>query len=265
MTDAKAIEAYWEDPNTVSLLDTNLRALEESVVLRYLDGKTRFADLGCGGGESTVRYAARAQSCVALERSQHLRAKAAERFAEAGLANVELVDGSVEDLSAYRGRFDVVATQRVLINIPHWTEQQRIIENIHSTLANGGCYVMVENTYEGWENLNAMRRALGLGDIKVHWHNNYLHHDLVSEFVRDKFAIEKTITFDLYYLLTRVYTSMFASFEGYGAQAKADPVFKVADAAARQLFEAFGDRVSIARERGASFGPIQGMVLRKIS
>jgi cyclopropane fatty-acyl-phospholipid synthase-like methyltransferase len=52
------IEAYWESTNTVSLLDSNLRMLEESTVLRYLHRNMDFADLGCGGGESTVRYAA---------------------------------------------------------------------------------------------------------------------------------------------------------------------------------------------------------------
>lgn len=265
MTDAKAIEDYWENPKTVSLLDKNLRALEESVVLPYLDGKTRFADLGCGGGESTVLYAPRVRTCLALERSQHLRTKAAERFQEAGLTNVELVSGSVTDLDRYREHFDVVVTQRVLINFAHWHEQQAIIENIHATLAPGGRYLMIENTYEGAENMNSMRRALGLDEIRMHWHNNYLYYDLTVEFLKGKFTIEKIISFDLYYLLTRVFTSMFASFEGFGASATFDAVFKPADAAARRLFETFGDRIQVSRDRGASFGPIQGWVLRKVS
>src|SRR4051794_2114737 len=163
------IDAYWEDPKTVSLLDTNLRALEESVVLEYLDGRPRLADLGCGAGESTVRYAPKAASCVALEKSNHQLSLAAERFRQAGLTNVDLRSGSVDDLSPYDQCFDIAITQRVLINLPTWQEQQRAILNIHSTIAPGGRYIMVENTYEGAENLNRLRRKLDLSNVPLHW------------------------------------------------------------------------------------------------
>ena len=46
MTRRDEIEAYWESTNTVSLLDSNLRMLEESTVLRYLHRNMDFADLG---------------------------------------------------------------------------------------------------------------------------------------------------------------------------------------------------------------------------
>jgi hypothetical protein len=57
---------------------------------------------------------------------------------------------------------------------------------------------------------------------------------------------------------------MFGKFEGYGANAKFDEIFKIADPAARTLFEALGDRLSIKLDAGNSFGPIQTFVLRKI-
>ena len=91
MTRRDEIEAYWESGNTVSLLDSNLRMLEESTVLRYLHKNMEFADLGCGGGQSTVRYAAAVKSCLALEQSSHLRANAKALFDKAKLTNVDLV------------------------------------------------------------------------------------------------------------------------------------------------------------------------------
>src|SRR6185312_4716009 len=222
MVDRADLKAYWEDPKTISLLDANLRALEEGVVLDYLDGRTRLADFGCGAGESTVRYAARVANCVALERSSHQRLLAAERFRQAGLSNIELSDGSVEALGLFNQCFDVAVTQRVIINLPTWPEQQKAIANIHSTIAPGGLYIMIENTYEGAENLNRLRRQLGLTNIRLHWHNNFLHHDLLLNFLRPMFWLENIRTFDLYYLLTRVFMNIFASFEGYGAAAKSD-------------------------------------------
>jgi ubiquinone/menaquinone biosynthesis C-methylase UbiE len=264
MTRRDEIEAYWEQPGTVSLLDSNLRRLEEEAVLRYLHGGMAFADLGCGGGESTARYAAAVKSCLALEQSSHLRARAAENFKKAGVNNVELVAGSVSELSAYEGKFDAVLTQRVVINFLSWQEQQDVIENVRSTLRPGGLYVMIENTFEGFENLNAVRRSVALDNIPLHWHNYFLHYPLLMDFLKDKFVIENVHTFDLYYLLTRVFVNMFAKFEGYGAGAKFDDIFKIADPAARALFEAIGSRVSIDKPAGNSFGPIQAFILRKI-
>jgi len=264
MTRRDEIEAYWEQPGTVSLLDSNLRRIEEETVLQYLHGGMEFADLGCGGGESTARYAAAVKSCLALEQSSHLRSRAEAIFRDAGLKNVELVAGSVTDLTAHKNRFDGVLTQRVVINFLSWEEQKAAIENVRSTLKPGGLYVMIENTFEGFENLNAVRRSVGLDNIPLHWHNYFLHYPLLMDFLKDKFVIENVHTFDLYYLLTRVFVNMFAKFEGYGANAKFDELFRAADPAARMLFDKIGSRVSIEKQAGNSFGPIQAFILRKI-
>lgn len=264
MSDRRVIEQYWADPKTVSLIDQNLRRLETDFVLSRLGGDEDFADFGCGGGESTVEYARRVATCLALEQSAHLRSKAEERFAQAGLENVELVAGNVLDLSAWRGCFNAVSTQRVVINFMSWEEQQQVLHNIWETLRPGGMYIAIENTFEGFEAMNAVRRQVGLANIKLHdWHNYFLHRERFLEFMDGRFVLESTHTFNLYYLLTRVFVNMFANFEGYGAIAKKDDIFEGADAAARTLYEQFGHRLSFDLDKGDSFGPIQGFVFRR--
>jgi ubiquinone/menaquinone biosynthesis C-methylase UbiE len=264
LPDRTSIEAYWEAPNTVSLLDENLRMLEEQFVLPYLHSQMNFADLGCGGGESTVKYANKVKSCVALEQSSRLRALATKRANDAGLQNVEIIDGSVLDLSKYENRFHCVVTQRVVINFMSWAEQKEVIKNIRSTLRHGGQYLMIENTFEGFEAMNSLRRAVALPNVPLHdWHNQFLYHDQLVNFLGEIFVIEKVHTFSLYYLLTRVYVNMFAKFEGFGANAKQDEIFKMADAAARRLYEIYGHKIKFNLDVGDSFGPIQGFVLRR--
>jgi ubiquinone/menaquinone biosynthesis C-methylase UbiE len=265
MSDRSRIDEYWENPDTISLLDRNLRKLETDFVLSQINATDKMADFGCGDGESTVHYAAKACSCLALEHSNRLRAKAAERFAEAGLTNVTLMAGDALDLSAYANKFDLVVSQRLVINFMTWEEQKRVLENIRESLRPGGRYIMIENTFEGFEALNAVRRAVGLANVPLHdWHNYFLHYDRLMEFLEGKFTVEKTHTFNLYYLLTRVFVNMFAKFEGYGRTAVKDDIFDAADDAARRLYELIGDRVRIAVDKGESFGPIQGFVLRRI-
>lgn len=264
MSDRKTIDEYWEHPQTISLLDRNLRDLETGFVLEHLSADDELADFGCGDGESTVHYAAKVKTVLALEHSNNLRKKADKRFAEAALDNVTLVAGDALDLSRYEGQFNVAVTQRVVINFMTWEEQQHVIENVWKSLRPGGRYLMIENTFEGFEALNSVRREVDLLDIPLHdWHNYFLHLDRFLDFIDDKFIVESTRTFDLYYLLTRVFVNMFASFEGYGAGAVRDDIFEVADAAAKRLYETMGDRIRIAVPEGESFGPIQGFVLRR--
>ncbi|AGB01514.1 class I SAM-dependent methyltransferase [Methanoregula formicica] len=265
MTDRAKIDEYWEMPNTVSLLDKNLRKLETDFVLSHLSSNDELADLGCGGGESTIHYAKKVKSCLALEHSNQLRSIAKKRFKSEKLKNISLVDGDILDLSAYSGKFNVVVTQRVLINFLSWDEQKQIIDNIWSTLRPGGRYIMVENTFEGFEELNAVRRGVNLPNIPLHdWHNYFLHYDKFIDYIEDKFVIETTHTFNLYYLLTRVFLNMFANFEGYGSLAKKDRIFDIADVAARELHEKYGNKITIQVNKGDSFGPIQGFVLRRM-
>jgi cyclopropane fatty-acyl-phospholipid synthase-like methyltransferase len=258
----ETIRQYWEDPNTVSLLDSNLRKLEEAVVLRYLEPNHEIIDIGCGDATSTLLYASRVKRCVGLEQSQHLRAMALNNVETSGLSNTTIVDGNILELDPHRDQFDVAITQRVIINLTSWQEQKRAIENVRSTLRPGGIFVMIENTYEGHDALNALREVVGLKKISKHWHNLYFHHDELMKFLTSHFRVLAHHSFDLYYLLTRIYVSMFSSFEGFGRHAVKDPIFDTADAAARQLYHSAGETIRIGG--GPSFGPIQGFVLRRL-
>lgn len=257
------IRACWEDPDTRSLIDQNLRRLEERVVLKYLEPEFDLLDIGCGDGESTLTYAQHVKRCLGIERSELLRTRAAESIAQAGLDNIEIVDGDILDLDAYACQFDVAVTQRVIINMTSWEMQQEALEQVRATLRPGGIYVMIENTFEGHDAMNDWRTRMGLPKISRHWHNLYLQHDLLMDYLGERFEILGHHTFDLYYLLTRIYANLFASFEGFGKTAKKDNIFTQIDAAARQLYEELGGEVTIGD--GPSFGPIQGFVVRKIS
>src|SRR5260221_9530280 len=92
------IKAYWQDPNTRSLIDENLRKLEEGVVLRYLEPSFEIVDIGCGDGYSTFEYASRVKHCLGLESSDYLRKKATQKFADRSLSNTEFKSGDIMDL-----------------------------------------------------------------------------------------------------------------------------------------------------------------------
>jgi SAM-dependent methyltransferase len=264
----KKIKEWWENPKTISLLDLNLRELETEFVASNLSKNDLFADFGCGDGISTCRYAKLVRHCFALEESKFLYEKFKNNIKKQEISNIELQRGTIENIGIrkdLRGKFTAVCTQRVVINFMSWKDQQRILEGIHATLRPGGRYIALENTFEGFEELNSVRRVVGLENIILHdWHNYFLHRKKFLDFMAPMFHLEKEEHFDLYYFLTRVFTNMFAKFEGFGSNAKKDAIFEVADYAARLLFSKFRDKVKIQTAGESSFGPIQGWVFRKI-
>jgi SAM-dependent methyltransferase len=253
---------YWGDPNTRSLIDSNLKELEIDFISRYLKEEHEVADIGCGDGNTIVNIASKVKSILGIERSDYLKNMAIQKLAENKIENASICSGDILETD-FCEEFDIVITERVLINLPSWELQYQALENIHRSLRVGGLYLMVENTNDGHNALNKLRQAVGLKPIEVHWHNLYLDHEVFCDAIKDKFEILERNGFSLYYFLTRVYTQMFANFTGSGVNAKADKIFELSDPAARALQQIAGDQM-IYRDNNNVLGAIQGFALKKI-
>jgi len=253
---------YWEDPNTRSLIDPNMKELEIDFISRYLRDEHKVADIGCGDGNTVVNIAPRVKSILGIERSDYLKNMAIQKIAENKIENASICSGDILETD-FCEEFDIVITERVLINLPSWELQYQAIENIHRNLRAGGLYLMVENTIDGHNALNRLRQAVGLKPIDIHWHNLYLDYEIFCDGIKGKFEILERYGFSLYYFLTRVYTQMFANFIGSGINAKADKIFELSDPAARALQQIAGDQMTY-RGNNNVLGAIQGFALRKI-
>ncbi len=259
----KLVQDYWEQPKTVSIIDKNLHKIEIDIASRYLQRGDVMADVGCGNGEATVEYAKRVTSCTGFERSSTLRAIATKNAKDSGLKNLTIKPGDIMKFgkASEKGKYDVIVTQRLVINLLSWEEQQEALMNIHAALKPGGRYIMIENTNESFVAMNDMRADVGLGPVPQHWHNRFFDYDKLEKFMDGKFQLLKTHDLGLYYFLTRVYVPMFASFKGWGMNAVKDPIFDHSDEAARIIFEKYHDQIKIGDNR--VFGPIQVLVYRR--
>lgn len=257
----QSIRNYWEDKNTVSIIDKNLHQLEINTVCKFLRPSDYLADVGCGEAKATVQYASRVRKCIGFERSKHLLKKAAKTLAKSGLRNVKIEYGDVLEMKGVPNKFDLVVSQRLLINMASWGDQKQAIINIYNMLKPKGRFIMVENTNDGVSALNKMRVKVGLKPIPRHWHNLYFDYKKLMSFINNKFELLDFYDFGLYYFLTRIYVQMFAGFTGYGKKAVKDPIFNKSDQAARIIFEKFHDYIKISGSR--AFGPIQVFVFRR--
>jgi len=256
----KKIADYWEDKNTVSLIDKNLKLLELGFIKANLRKKDYVLDIGCGDGRSACYCSKFAKRVLGIDNSKYM-IKQAKRFAKKNYPNVNFQNRNMLDLRTIGRKFDVVVTDRVITNLPTWQLQCEAILNVKNLLKKNGRYILLENFNDGYEKMNLYRKVMGFKKIPKHWHNTYLEKKKLLPFLKNHFKIEKKHNFNLYYFLTRIYTPMFASFTGYGKKAKSDPIFKKSDITARKINEKLSSEILFL---GNEFlGPINGFVLIK--
>ena len=99
------------------------------------------AAISLSNGEATARYAKAVRECVGLERSAHMRFQAVRNAQAAGAANVEIREFDILNSPTPKAEFDSLVSQRMLINLASWDEQQQGIRNllVASKVCDGKC------------------------------------------------------------------------------------------------------------------------------
>jgi Nodulation protein S (NodS). len=119
------------------------------------------------------------------------------------------------NLNEVQDQFDLVYTERVIINLSDWYTQRRAIENVFQLLKPGGAFIMCENSQNGLNDINELRLAVGLEPYQAPWHNRYLVDAEIQQIEFPGVTLE-TIDYysSTYYLLSRVVNAWMAQQEG---------------------------------------------------
>jgi hypothetical protein len=113
------------------------------------------------------------------------------------------------------GKFDMIYTERTLINLPDWSTQSKAIADISKLLVESGRYVMCESSQDGLDSINSLRQKLGLNLITPPWHNRYLKDAEVAKLAIPGIKLEEVRDFSsTYYFLSRVVNVWMAAREG---------------------------------------------------
>jgi sarcosine/dimethylglycine N-methyltransferase len=112
-------------------------------MLSGLDAHSRVIDLGAGYGGS-ARYLARTTGChvTALNLSETENARSRAMAAEQGLTGqIEVVDGSFEQIPAADAAFDVAWSQDAIL---HSGQRRRVIREVARVLKPGGHFIFTD-------------------------------------------------------------------------------------------------------------------------
>lgn len=255
MTDVEdKILDFWNERSTLGdTAGTNdfvLSDIERDFLCETIPRRSRILDVGCGSGVAIAQIAA-TNDChgVGIDFSEGMVEQSRRRIAEAGLADrVEIHHCVTPPFPDRFGAFDIVYSQRCLINYTSPDQQRDAVRSAAPILKPGGAYIMIECSLEGGERTNAIRRDLGLEAIDPPWHNLFMHEDEVATWGTDRLRLEKLVhVSSTYHFLSRVVYARLAADKGEELRYDSD-----INLLARKL----------PRDIGA-FGPVKAWIWRK--
>jgi ubiquinone/menaquinone biosynthesis C-methylase UbiE len=147
----------------------------------------RILDVGCGNGYTldALRKVDPSFCLYGLEFTEELLSIALSR----NLKEVVLEPGDIRRTHYDDAYFDVVYTERCLINIIDVEEQKKAIREISRILKTSGYYLMIEGFTDGLVNNNQARREMGLEDINPAFHNLYFDKKTIFSEISDIFKV----------------------------------------------------------------------------
>lgn len=204
------IKAYWENralsadlaDAVVTHPDVSQRLLEIDAMLDYLPDNQVILDVGCGNGFSTAVFADHARQIVGIDYSEAMIARARSKYGH--LENVRFEVQDVLHLDLPAANFDVAISQRCLINLTTWQQQQQAIRNVARTLKPQGFFFLQEGTQQGRARLNQVREVFELSRMPDVSYNLDFDEETLWPFLRQFFRIVEVRRFGLYDLISRV-------------------------------------------------------------
>lgn len=262
MNNNAEIKLYWDGQakkhgtaSQATMPDQYLKDLEIESLKKYLRDGIIVADVGCGNGYSTLQYASEYDLQIkGIDFSEQMINAANSALTELSLNIKQRVDfavGDVRSTGENAERYDVVTTDRCLINLSTREDQASAIREMHRILKPNGVYLMCEDFESGLENLNRARRHMGLYDIETRWHNLYLDEGHMRTAIQGLFELTEVSNFSsFYYLASRIINAKIADDNGTEPCYDAE-INKVAAQCSSML-------------NCGDFGPLKMWVLRKI-
>lgn len=215
------VKQFWEEQSFKQEQAGTKDLIGKQIEIRELDkfihDGLRILDLGCGNGISALAFAEKYNiDLVGIDYAENMVKEAQKKSSNHKLkGSVTFQSANVLNLPNDLEPFDVIYTERCLINLENWELQSQAIQDICNLLKPSGIYVMMENSLNGLETINELRKLVGLTEIQPPWHNCYFQTELIESLKMDHAFLQQTIHYSsTYYLLSRVVNAWVSEKEG---------------------------------------------------
>jgi len=194
---------YWNKDDVESMYDKHLLNAEINLIKKHIPENIKLLDAGCGEGEGTLSYSYIPGIKIhAVDFSNTRLKKAKKKLSKRNNITLKQVD-FLDEYNLDKD-YDVIVSQRFLINITNWDAQKKILLDLMSLLKRGGILIMMEGSKNGVDSLNKFRNAFNLKPIPVKWHNLFFDDDLLVDFMQEhSYKLLKKSGLGSYFFLTR--------------------------------------------------------------
>jgi ubiquinone/menaquinone biosynthesis C-methylase UbiE len=197
--------------------DTLAKELEIEALSQHIRDGMVVAEFGCGNATTALELLKRHDiELYCFDFSPAMIEQARKVVRDAGMeARIHLMVCDVRNEPAIGKKFDLVYTERMIINLPDWATQAGAIRYLLGHVKPGGQYLMCENSAPGLDYLNKLRLLAGLQAITPPWHNVYLVDELVASMeIPGARLVDVELFSSTYYFLSRVVNAWLAAREG---------------------------------------------------
>ncbi len=215
------VRAYWNSRaglgKWAGTQDLIAKELELKAIAEFVQPGMKILDAGCGNGITAIEIARRFEvEIIAIDYAAEMVQVARQIAETVPLAgSIQFREGDVTKLRDLPAEFDLIYTERVLINLPDWDTQRKAVAELTSLLRIGGRYTMIENSLDGLDKINALRQEAGLDKVVPPWHNLYFRDSQVEGLNMPGITLEKVAYHSsTYYFLSRVVNAWLAAKEG---------------------------------------------------
>ena len=167
------VKQHWD--NWAKEFGTSLRATTKSMTIKQLEifalmqhlvPKQRILDVGCGNGYNAIAFIENIPNItvVGVDYSSEMVDNAIHNSKNLSPEQQQMINFEVADALElpYSEEFDIVTTDRCIINLTDIEMQKKAIYNCAKSLRQGGTFLMLENSQQSYKNQNDARESVGL-------------------------------------------------------------------------------------------------------
>ncbi len=196
--------------------DIIAKEIEINAIAKHIHNGMHVCEFGCGNGLTALSLLERFDinlDCYDFSPNMITEAKfLAEERGVSQKINFYIAD--VRKETELKSQYDLIFTERMLINLDDWDLQNKAIVYLSKYLKPKGKMVFCEASEQGLKEVNKMRGYLGLEEIIQPWHNCYLNDINMEQLGHGLYQIKVELFSATYYFLSRVINAYIAKQDG---------------------------------------------------
>jgi ubiquinone/menaquinone biosynthesis C-methylase UbiE len=179
---------------TIKALEIDAIARSLSLISTSMSDLKEVLEVGCGNGHNIYGLAQLFPKLkfVGLDYSNKMISAAQKIGLQSALPNVNFAVADVLNLAKHQDleeKFDVVFTDRLLINLNTWDLQKKGLSELNKCVKHNGFLLLIENFTTSYLNQNQLRNALNLDNRTPDPYNLFLNEDKLESFLKNKLKL----------------------------------------------------------------------------